>query len=165
MRDSARAKIGIKIGGQTGRWCPGIIAEGLTNGVGLSAVLETVPNRCLGVRGALELREKKQQRCQSHESDAGAMWDHTAVTADSKLAVRLVVGKQMDVLPTFCTAFTPHCDDLIIPLSIVLSLLCLCLVYEPKIGATGGWPMCQHNNRLGSSSEHWHWNATWEQDL
>jgi len=46
------------------------------------------------VRGALELREKKQQRCQSHESDAGAMWDHTAVTADSKLAVRLVVGKQ-----------------------------------------------------------------------
>jgi hypothetical protein len=149
--------------GQTGRWCPGIIAEGLTGGVGLSAVLETGPNRCLGVRGALELREKKRQRCQPHESDAGAMWDYTAVTADSKLAVRLVVGKQMDVLPTFCTAFTPHCDDLIVPLSIVLSLSCLYLVYEPKIGARGGWPTCQHNDRLGNSSENWHWNETLEQ--
>jgi hypothetical protein len=94
------------------------------------------------VRGALELREKKQQRCQPHKSDAGAMWDYTAVTADSKLAVRLVVGKQMDVLPTFCTAFTPHCDDLIIPLSSMVPLLHLYLVYEPKIGARGGWPTC-----------------------
>jgi hypothetical protein len=43
----------------------------------------------------MELREKKQQRCQAHEADmAGDMWDHTAVTADSKLVVRLVVGKR-----------------------------------------------------------------------
>ena len=107
--------------------------------------------------------KKKRQLCQPHESDAGAMWDYTAVTADSKLAVRLVVGKQMDVLPTFCTAFTPHCDDLIVPLSIVLSLSCLYLIYEPKIGARGGWPTCQHNDRLENSSENWHWNETLEQ--
>ena len=92
------------------------------------------------MRGALELREKKQQRCQPHESDAGAMWNHTAVTADSKLAVRLVVGKQMDVLPTFFTASAPRCDDPIVPLSFVLPLSRLRLVYEPKIGAGGGWP-------------------------
>jgi IS1 family transposase len=38
--------------------------------------------------------EKKQQRCQAHEEDAGDMWDHTAVAADSKLVVSLVVGKR-----------------------------------------------------------------------
>ena len=43
----------------------------------------------------MELREKKQKRCQDHEADmAGDMWDHTAVTADSKLVVSLVVGKR-----------------------------------------------------------------------
>jgi hypothetical protein len=61
------------------------------------------------------------------------------------------------------TASAPPCDDLIVLLSIVLSLSCLCLVYEPKIG-TGGWPTCQHNDRLGNSSENWHWNETREQD-
>jgi IS1 family transposase len=44
----------------------------------------------------MELREKKQQRCQGHESEVvGNIWDHTAVTADSKLVVSLVVGKRM----------------------------------------------------------------------
>lgn len=43
----------------------------------------------------MELREKKQKRCQAHETDeAGDMWDHTAVAADSKLVVSLVVGKR-----------------------------------------------------------------------
>jgi hypothetical protein len=43
----------------------------------------------------MELREKKQQRCQGHEAEvAGDLWDHTAVTADSKLGVSLVVGKR-----------------------------------------------------------------------
>jgi IS1 family transposase len=44
----------------------------------------------------MELREKKQQRCQADEEMAGDMWDHTAVTADSKLVVSLVVGKRTD---------------------------------------------------------------------
>jgi IS1 family transposase len=42
----------------------------------------------------MELREKKQKRCPPHESEAGDMWDHTAVAADSKLVVSLVVGKR-----------------------------------------------------------------------
>src|SRR5262249_30624447 len=43
----------------------------------------------------MELREKKQKRCHGHEADeAGDMWDHTAVAADSKLVVSLVVGKR-----------------------------------------------------------------------
>src|SRR5262245_19993753 len=43
----------------------------------------------------MELREKKQKRCQDNEQEmAGDMWDHTAVTADSKLVVSLVVGKR-----------------------------------------------------------------------
>jgi IS1 family transposase len=43
----------------------------------------------------MELREKKQKRCQAHETEmAGGMWDYTAVTADSKLVVSLVVGKR-----------------------------------------------------------------------
>ena len=43
----------------------------------------------------MELREKKQQRCQAHETEmAGDLWDHTAVAADSKLIVSLVVGKR-----------------------------------------------------------------------
>jgi IS1 family transposase len=43
----------------------------------------------------MELREKKQKRCQAHEAEvAGDLWDHTAVTADSKLVVSLVVGKR-----------------------------------------------------------------------
>jgi IS1 family transposase len=43
----------------------------------------------------MELREKKQKRCQAHETEiAGDMWDHIAVTADSKLVVSLVVGKR-----------------------------------------------------------------------
>jgi IS1 family transposase len=43
----------------------------------------------------MELREKKQKRCQEREAEmAGDMWDHTAVTADSKLVVSLVVGKR-----------------------------------------------------------------------
>jgi hypothetical protein len=42
----------------------------------------------------MELRAKKRQRCQTHETErAGEMWDHTAVTADSKLVVSLV-GKR-----------------------------------------------------------------------
>src|SRR5262245_54723721 len=47
------------------------------------------------MRRARELREKKQKRCQADAADrAGDMWDHTAVTADSKLVVSLVVGKR-----------------------------------------------------------------------
>src|SRR4029450_1027001 len=43
----------------------------------------------------MELREKKQKRCQAHEAEvAGDLWDHTAVTADSKLVVSLVGGKR-----------------------------------------------------------------------
>ena len=43
----------------------------------------------------MELREKKPQRCQAHEAEvAGDLWDHTAVPADSKLVVSLVVGKR-----------------------------------------------------------------------
>src|SRR5262245_61846516 len=42
----------------------------------------------------MELREKRQKRCQTHEEDAGDMWDPTAVAADSKLVVSLVVGKR-----------------------------------------------------------------------
>jgi IS1 family transposase len=42
----------------------------------------------------MELCEKKQKRCQAHEEDAGDMWDHTAVAADSKLVVSLVMGKR-----------------------------------------------------------------------
>jgi IS1 family transposase len=43
----------------------------------------------------MELREKKQQRCQADEVETAGDWgDHTAVTADSKLVVSLVVGKR-----------------------------------------------------------------------
>src|SRR5262245_21211464 len=43
----------------------------------------------------MELREKKQKRCTAAErAEAGAMWDHTAIAADSKLIVSLVVGKR-----------------------------------------------------------------------
>jgi len=43
----------------------------------------------------MELREKKQKRCGVEErAEAGDMWDHTAIAADSKLIVSLVVGKR-----------------------------------------------------------------------
>ncbi len=43
----------------------------------------------------MEFREKKQQRCKADErAEAGDMWDHTAIAADSKLMVSLVVGKR-----------------------------------------------------------------------
>jgi IS1 family transposase len=43
----------------------------------------------------VELCQKKQKRCEAHEQDeAGDLWDHTAVAADSKLVVSLVVGKR-----------------------------------------------------------------------
>jgi len=43
----------------------------------------------------MELRQKKQKRCQDHETEmAGDWWDHTAVAAASKLVVSLVVGKR-----------------------------------------------------------------------
>jgi hypothetical protein len=43
----------------------------------------------------MELREKKQKRCQAHETEiAGDRWDHRAVAADSKRIVSLVVGKR-----------------------------------------------------------------------
>jgi len=43
----------------------------------------------------MELREKTQQRCTAAErAEAGARWDHTAIAADSKLVVSLVVGKR-----------------------------------------------------------------------
>jgi IS1 family transposase len=39
--------------------------------------------------------QKKQKNCGEHEQDeAGDLWDHTAVAADSKLVVALVVGKR-----------------------------------------------------------------------
>jgi IS1 family transposase len=43
----------------------------------------------------VELCEKKQQRCADHDlGEAGDGWDHTAVAADSKLVVSLMVGKR-----------------------------------------------------------------------
>ena len=42
----------------------------------------------------MEFCEKKPKRCQAHEEDAGDMWDHIAVAADSRLVVSLVVGKR-----------------------------------------------------------------------
>jgi hypothetical protein len=43
----------------------------------------------------VELRAKKQKRCQAEErAEAGDIWDHTAMAADSKLSVSLVVGKR-----------------------------------------------------------------------
>jgi hypothetical protein len=43
----------------------------------------------------VELREKKQKRCTVEErTEVGDMWDHTAIAADSKLMVSLVVGKR-----------------------------------------------------------------------
>jgi IS1 family transposase len=43
----------------------------------------------------VEFCQKKQQRCRDHDTaEAGDVWDHTAVTADSKLVVSLVVGKR-----------------------------------------------------------------------
>jgi IS1 family transposase len=43
----------------------------------------------------MALREKKQTRCQAHGAEgAGALGDHPAVTADSKLVVSLVGGKR-----------------------------------------------------------------------
>lgn len=43
----------------------------------------------------MELCEKKQKRCHGLEAEEmGDMWDHTAVAADSKLVVSLVVGKR-----------------------------------------------------------------------
>ena len=40
----------------------------------------------------MELWQKKQQRCHVHETEAGDLWDHTAVAAASQLVVSLVVG-------------------------------------------------------------------------
>jgi IS1 family transposase len=43
----------------------------------------------------MELREKKEKQCANHErEEAGDQWDHTAVAADSKLVVSLMVGKR-----------------------------------------------------------------------
>jgi IS1 family transposase len=43
----------------------------------------------------VEFCQKKQKNCSEDERDeAGDFWDHTAVTADSKLMVSLVVGKR-----------------------------------------------------------------------
>ena len=43
----------------------------------------------------MELGEKKQKRCRVEErAEAGDMWDHTAITADRKLVVSLIVGKR-----------------------------------------------------------------------
>ena len=43
----------------------------------------------------MELCQKKQKRCTVEEyAEAGDMWDHTAIAADSKLLVSLVVGKR-----------------------------------------------------------------------
>jgi hypothetical protein len=43
----------------------------------------------------VELRQKKQKRCTVEECvEAGDMWDHTAIAADSKLLGSLVVGKR-----------------------------------------------------------------------
>lgn len=49
----------------------------------------------------MELREKKQKRCRAAEhAEAGDMWDHTAIAADSKLLVSLVVGKRTQAQTT-----------------------------------------------------------------
>ena len=43
----------------------------------------------------MECREKKPKRCKADErAEAGDRWDHTAIAADSKLMVSLVVGKR-----------------------------------------------------------------------
>jgi hypothetical protein len=45
--------------------------------------------------------QKKQKRCQAAErAEAGDMWDHTAIAADSKLIVSLVVGKRTQAQTT-----------------------------------------------------------------
>jgi hypothetical protein len=45
----------------------------------------------------MELREKKQKRCQGQEAEvAGDLWAHPAVTADSTRVVSFVVGKRPD---------------------------------------------------------------------
>ena len=49
----------------------------------------------------MELREKKQKRGTAAErAEAGDMWDHTAIAADSKLVVSLVVGKRTQAQTT-----------------------------------------------------------------
>ena len=43
----------------------------------------------------MELREKKQKRCGVEErAEAGDMWDHTAIAAESTRVVSRVVGKR-----------------------------------------------------------------------
>ena len=43
----------------------------------------------------MELREKKQKRCRVEErTEAGDIWDHTAIAAESTLMVSLVVRKR-----------------------------------------------------------------------
>ena len=43
----------------------------------------------------MEFLQKKQNRCRDEDSpEAGDLWDHTAIAADSKLMVSLVVGKR-----------------------------------------------------------------------
>jgi hypothetical protein len=43
----------------------------------------------------MKRRETKQQHCPAHEVEgAGAMWDHTAVAADSKRGVHRGVGQR-----------------------------------------------------------------------
>jgi IS1 family transposase len=43
----------------------------------------------------VELRQKKQKRCTVEDgAEAGDVWDHTAIAAESKLLVSLVVGKR-----------------------------------------------------------------------
>jgi IS1 family transposase len=47
----------------------------------------------------VELCQKKQKRCEAQEQEeAGDMWDHTAIAADSKLVVSVVVGKRIPEL-------------------------------------------------------------------
>jgi hypothetical protein len=60
----------------------------------------------------MELGEKQEKRCAKHERDeAGDQWDHTAVAADSKLVVSLIVGKRTrSRLLLWCKMRTIVCD-------------------------------------------------------
>jgi hypothetical protein len=49
----------------------------------------------------MERRAKKQKRCQAAErAEAGDLWDHTEMAADSKLIVSLGVGKRTQAQTT-----------------------------------------------------------------
>ena len=84
MCDSARAKIGINIEGRLAGGVLGSLQKGRQVVSGCLKSLRQDPTVALECEEHWSCVKKKRQLCQPHESDAGAMWDYTAVTADSK---------------------------------------------------------------------------------